>query len=48
MGIYSGARRGKEEIHQVEYLGYHLDSNLSEEFLAMKKFKIKMTEKNTM
>ena len=33
------------EIYQVEYLGYHLDSNLNEEFLGMKilkKFKIKL------
>ena len=31
--------REEEEIYQVEYLGYHLDSNLSVEFLAMKVLK---------
>ena len=31
--------REEEEIYQVEYLGYHLDSNLSAEFLAMKVLK---------
>ena len=28
--------REEEEIYQVDYLGYQLDSNLSAEFLAMK------------
>ena len=28
--------REEEEIYQVHYLGYHLDSNLSAEFLEMK------------
>ena len=32
-------RREEEEIYQVEYLGYHLDSNLSAEFLAVKVLK---------
>ena len=31
--------REEEEIYQVDYLGYHLDSNLSAEFLAMKVLK---------
>ena len=33
------------EIYQVEYLGYHLDSNLNEEFFATKvleKFEVKL------
>ena len=31
----------EEKIYQVEYLGYHLDSNLSAEFLAIKVLKKK-------